>query len=55
MLRRMESNKNTVKMKEKIPKQCYRRIRTILNIELKQTNRIEAINTSAIPVNAHHY
>ena len=37
-------------MKEKIRKECYRRVHTILKTELNSANRIEAINTLAIPV-----
>ena len=37
-------------MKEKIRKECYRRIRAILKTELNSANLIEAINTLAIPV-----
>ena len=37
-------------MKEKIRKECYNRVRAILKIELNSANRIEAINTLAIPV-----
>ena len=36
-------------MKEKIGKECYGRVRTILKTELNSTNRIQAINTLAIP------
>ena len=34
-------------MKEKIRRDCYRRVRAILKTELKSANRIEAINTLA--------
>ena len=37
-------------MKEKIRRECYRRVRAILKTELNSANRIEAINTLAIPV-----
>ena len=37
-------------MKEKIRKECYRRARTILKTEHNYENRVEAINTLAIPV-----
>jgi len=37
-------------MKEKIRKECYRRVRAILNAELNSANCIEAINTLAIPL-----
>ena len=38
------------KMKEKIRKEYYRRIRMVLKSELNAINKIEAINTVAIPV-----
>ena len=38
------------KMKEKIKKECYRRVRAILHTELNAKNKLEAINTLAIPV-----
>ena len=38
------------KMKERIRKEYYRRIRLVLKSELNALNRIEAINTLAIPV-----
>ena len=37
-------------MKEKIRRECYRRVRAILKTELKSANRTEAINTLAKPV-----
>ena len=37
-------------MKEKTRKERYRKIRVILKKELNSTNRIQAINTLAIPV-----
>ena len=37
-------------MKEKIRKEYYRRIRLVLKTELNSKNRIEAINTLAVPV-----
>ena len=37
-------------MKEKIRKECYRKVRAILKTELNSVNRIEAINTLAIPI-----
>ena len=37
-------------MKEKIRKECYRRVRAVLQSELKAKNKLEAINTLAIPV-----
>ena len=37
-------------MKEKIKKECIRRVRSILKTELNSKNRITAINTLAIPV-----
>ena len=41
---------NHASMKEKIRKEYYRRIRLVLKTELNSKNRIEAINTLAIPV-----
>lgn len=38
------------KMKEKIRKEYYRRIRMVLKSELNAINKIEAINTVATPV-----
>lgn len=38
------------KMKEKIRKECIRRVRSILKTELNSKNRITAINTLALPV-----
>ena len=38
------------KMKEKIKEEHYRRIRAILHTELNAKNKLEAINTLAIPV-----
>ena len=38
------------KMKEKIRKECYRRVRLVLKTELNAANRIDAINSLAIPV-----
>ena len=37
------------KMKEKIRKGCYRRVRAILHTELNAKNKLEAINILAIP------
>ena len=37
-------------MREKIRKECYRRVRAILKTELNSRNRIDAINSLAIPV-----
>ena len=37
-------------MKEKIRKECYRRIRAVLQSEMNAKNTLEAINTLAIPV-----
>ena len=37
-------------MKEKISKECYRRVRTVLHTELNVKHKLEAINTLAIPV-----
>ena len=39
-----------VTMKEKIRKECYRRVRAILKTELNSANGIQAINAFAIPV-----
>ena len=41
---------NHASMKEKIRKEYYRRIRLVLKTELNSKNRIEAINTLAVPV-----
>ena len=38
------------KMKEKIRKEYYRRIRLVLKSELNAANRIDALNTLAVPV-----
>ena len=38
------------KMKEKIRKECNRRVRLVLRTELKGRNKIEAINSLAVPV-----
>ena len=38
------------KMKEKVKKEYYRRVRMVLKTELNASNRFEAINTLAIPV-----
>ena len=37
-------------MKGKIRKECYRRVRAIFHTELNAENKLEAINTLAIPV-----
>ena len=37
-------------MREKIPKECFRRVRTILRSELNARNRIDAVNSLALPV-----
>ena len=37
-------------MKEKIRKECYCRMRMVLKSELNSANKLEAINTSAVPV-----
>ena len=37
-------------MREKIRKACFRRVRSILRIELNARNRIDAINSLALPV-----
>ena len=42
----MEENS---KVKKKIRKECYRRARAILKTELNSANRIEAVNTLAMP------
>ena len=38
------------KMKEKIGKECYRRVRAVLQSELNAKDKLEAINTLAITV-----
>ena len=38
------------KMKEKIRKECYRRVRAVLQSELNIKNKLESINTLTIPV-----
>ena len=38
------------KMREKSRKECYRRVKAILHTELNAKNKLEAINTLAIPV-----
>ena len=38
------------KMKEKIKKECYRKVRLILRTELNGRNKMEAINSLAVPV-----
>ena len=38
------------KMNEKIRKECYRRVRAVLHTELNEKNKLEVINTIAIPV-----
>ena len=43
------------KMKEKIWKEYYRRIRLVLKSELNAANRIDAINTLAVPVVAYSF
>ena len=42
-------------MKDKVRKEYYRRIRLILKTELNSKNRIEAINTLAVPVVQYSY
>ena len=37
-------------VKEKIRKECYRRVQAILKTEFNSANHIEAINTLVIPV-----
>ena len=39
-----------VKMKEKTRKVCYERVKPLLQTELKAQNKIDAVNTLAIPV-----
>jgi len=46
---------NHAVMKEKVRKEYYRRIRLILKTELNSKNRIEAINTLAVPVVQYSY
>ena len=41
---------NGIKMKDKIRKQYYRRIRLVLKSELNSANRVDAIITLAVPV-----
>ena len=43
------------KMKEKIRKECYRRVRAVLQSELNAKNKLEAINTLAISVVSYHF
>ena len=38
------------KMKEKIMIECYRQVRAILKTELNSTNKLEVVNTLAMPV-----
>ena len=42
-------------MKERVRKECYRRVRAILKTELNSANRVEAINTLVIPVVTYSY
>ena len=42
-------------MKRKIRKECYRRVRAILHTELNAKNKLEAINTLAIPVVTYNF
>ena len=42
-------------MKEKIRKEGYRRVRAILKTELNSANRIEEMNSLAIPVVTHGF
>ena len=37
-------------MKEKIRRECYRRVRAILHTELNAKTKLEAINILAVPV-----
>ena len=46
---------NHAAMKEKIRKEYYRRVRLVLKTELNSKNRIEAINTLAVPVVQYSY
>ena len=41
---------NIKKMKEKIRKECSRRVRSTLQSELNDKNKLEAMSTLAIPV-----
>ena len=43
------------KMKKKIRKECYRRVRAILHTELNAKNKLEAIDTLAIPVASYSF
>ena len=43
------------KMKEKIRKEYYRRVRLILRTELNERNKMEAINSLAVPVVQYSY
>ena len=43
------------KMKEKIRKECYRRVRAIIHTELNAKNKLEAINTLVIPVVTYNF
>eukprot|EP00794_Sanderia_malayensis_P013027 gene13027-14365_t len=42
-------------MKEKVTKEYYRRVRLVLKTELNSKNRIEAVNTLAVPVVQYSY
>ena len=42
-------------MKKKIRKECYRRVRGALQSELNAKNKLETINTLAIPVVTHSF
>ena len=46
----MKERDPTAKMKEKIRKEYYLRIRLVLKSELNVANRIDAINSLAVPV-----
>ena len=46
---------NHAAMKEKIRKEYYRRVRLIMKTELNAKNRIQAINTLAVPVVSYSY
>ena len=42
-------------MREKIRKECFHRMRSILRSELNARNRIDAINSLALPVVTHSF
>ena len=43
------------KMKEKIRKKCYRRVRAVLQSVLNAKNKLEAIKTLAIPIASYSF